>query len=405
MKLNTTFRYLAPSSRYHAGPGSISQIYSEAKRIGASRAFVISSETLAKTTDLNDKVRATLGDLYVGTWAGAKKESPIPSVMEGVKAVKQAKPDLIVTVGGGSAVVTGRAITIIVGEDKTIEEMYTKHTQGRAPNVYRASKPKIPNIIVNTTPTTGTDRGGAAIYDSVAPHRKELYDPKTRPLAVIIDPQALLTAPLDLYRDTSLTTFSDIIASGNTGGLQAPELNPLAYADERMALELSVANLPKLVEHPNDGEARVNLCLAAILCNRASQSTYNIGGRNRTTGLGYKLRYHYAHIGQGAAGAVMLATNLRINLDLMTEGMARIADVLRIRLAGMTDREAAQTLIVWVESFLRSIGAATRLRDLNVPREDLRRLAEEDVRALYFGEGTGRITDPDELFKVLEMAY
>ena len=400
MKLNTTFRYLAPSSRYHAGPGSISQIYSEAKRIGASRAFIISSETLAKTTDLNDKVRAALGDLYVGTWTGAKKESPIPSVMDGVKAVKEAKPDLIVAVGGGSAVVTARAITIIAGEDKTIEEMYTKHTPGQAPNVYRAGKPKIPNIVINTTPTTGTDRGGAAVYDTVAPHRKELYDPKTRPLAVIIDPEALLTAPLDLYRDTSLSTFS-----GNIGGLQSPELSPLAYADQRMALELSVANLPQLVEHPGDGEVRVNLFLAAILANRASQSTYNIRGRNRTTGLGNELRYQYAHIGQGAAGAVMLTTNLRMNLDIMTEGMARVADVLHIRLAGMTDREAAETLIVWVESFLRSIGVATRLRDLNVPREDFRKLAEEDARALHFGEGMGRITNPDELVKVLEMAY
>ena len=400
MKLNTTFRYLAPSSRYHAGPGAMSQIYAEAKRIGARRALIISSETLAKTTDLNDKVRAVLGDLYVGTWAGAKKESPIPSVMEGVTVVKELKPDLIVAVGGGSAVVTARAITIIAGEDKTVEEMYTKHTPGQAPNVYRASKPKIPNIVVNTTPTTGTDRGGAAIFDTVAPRRKELYDPKTRPLAVIIDPVALLTAPLELYKDTAVTTFN-----GAINGLQSPELSPLAYADERMALELSVAYLPQLVGRPEDGDVRVNLFLAAILANRASQSTYNIRGRNKTTGLGNELRYQYSHIGQGAASSVMLPTMLRMNLDIMTEGMARVAEVLQIRLPGMADREAAEALIVWVEAFLRSIGVATHLRDLQVPREDFRRLAELDSTALHFGEGMGRITDVAALEKVLEMAW
>jgi alcohol dehydrogenase class IV len=77
--------------------------------------------------------------------------------------------------------VTARAITIIVGEGKSIEEMYTKHRPGQPPTVYRAEKPKIPNILVNTTPTTGADRGGAAVYDEEEPHRKELYDPKTRP--------------------------------------------------------------------------------------------------------------------------------------------------------------------------------------------------------------------------------
>jgi len=400
MKLNTTFRYLAPASRYHAGQGAISQIYSEAKRIGAQRGFIIASETLAKTTDLVDKVRAALGDLYIGTWAGAKKESPIPTVMEGVRAVKEAKPDLIVAVGGGSAIVTARAITIIAGEDKTIEEMYTKHIPGQAPNVYRANKPKIPNIIVNSTPTGGTDRGGAAVYDTVAPHRKELYDPKTRPLAVIIDPEALLTAPLGLYLDTALTTFG-----GAIHGLWSPEVSPLGFADERMALELSVANLPQLVQRPDDGEVRLNLFLACLLGNRASQSTYNIRGHNRTTGLATTVRYNYPHIGQGTSSAMMLATDLRVNLDIMTEGMARVADVLNIRRTGMTDKEAAESLIVWVEAFLHSIGVPTRIRDLNVPREDFRRLAELDAAGLHFGDGLGRITDVDELVKVLEMAW
>ena len=61
MKLNTNFRYLAPASRVHAGVGALSQLYGEAKRVGLQRAFVISSETLARTTDLADKVKDALG--------------------------------------------------------------------------------------------------------------------------------------------------------------------------------------------------------------------------------------------------------------------------------------------------------------------------------------------------------
>ncbi|MBI2886648.1 MAG: iron-containing alcohol dehydrogenase [Chloroflexi bacterium] len=400
MELSTSVRYLAPATRVHGGTGAISQIYGEAKRIGAQRGFVIASDTLARTTDLVDKVREALGDLYVGAWTGAKKESPIPTVLAGVEATRAATPDLIVAVGGGSAVITARAITIILGEGKTIEEMYTKHVPGQAPMVYRANKPKIPSIQVNTTPTTGADRGGAALYDETPPHRKELYDPRTRPLAMIVDPEALLTAPLSLYLDTSLTTFS-----GTIGSLTSPTLNALSYADERQALELSVAYLPQLVARPDDGEVRFQLFMPALLANRASQSTYNIQGRNRSHGLDRAIRYTYPHIGQGTAAAVFLVTNMRLNKEVMAKGQARVAEVLGVRRPGMSDLEAAETAILWVEAFLRSLGVATRLRDLNVPREDLRRLAERDAVAPAFGQGLNRVTNVDELVSILEMTW
>ena len=46
-------------------------------------------------------------------------------------------------------------------------------------------KSKIPNVVAATTPTTATNRAGAAVIDSETGHRLELFDPKTRPAAVI----------------------------------------------------------------------------------------------------------------------------------------------------------------------------------------------------------------------------
>lgn len=398
MKLRSSFRYLAPAARLYAGPNSLPQIYAEARRIGAKRAFIVASNTLSRTTDLVDKAREALRELYVGTFDGAKKESPVPSVMAGVEAVKAAQPDVIVAVGGGSAVVTARAITIIVGEEKSIEEMYTKHRPGEPPAVYRADKPKIPNILVNTTPTTGADRGGAAVYDEDPPHRKELYDPKTRPLAIIADPEALLTAPFPLYLDTSLGTLP-------FGALQAREMSPFEYADYRQALDLSLAYLPRLVDQPDDGEARLQLFLAAFLINRASQSSYNLTGRSRSTGLGTQIRYMYPEIGQGTVGAAMTSHNMRLNRDIMVEGQAQLAEILGARTPEMSAEDAAEAATEYIETFLKSIGVPTRLRDLGVRREDFRALAELDAREPRFGEGLNRVTDVDELVGILERAW
>jgi alcohol dehydrogenase class IV len=320
-----------------------------------------------------DRVREALGDLCAGSFDGAKRESPLPTVMAGVEAVQDANADLIVAVGGGSAIVTARAITIVLGEGKTVGEMYTRHFPDKPPIVYRANAPKLPNILVPTTPTTGADRGGAAVWDDTPPHRKELYDPKTRPLATIVDPDALMTAPHSLYLDTCLTTFCGVVDDLARGGHSA-----LGYADMRQALDLCLEYLPRL----SDGaEARIQLFMAAVLANRASQSTYNLTGRTKTTSLDRTLRYAYPDIGQGASNAVLLPTMLRLNCQTYPIEPAEL------------------------ESFLHSIGAPTRLRELNIPKSDFHRLADAEAASPAFGQGATRVGHVSELVKILDMAW
>jgi alcohol dehydrogenase class IV len=401
MDLITAYQYLAPSTRIYAGLNALHQLPREVKRIGAARAFVISSHTVARSTDLLMRVQDALGDLYCGTYDGATRESPIPAVMAGAEAVRAVQPDVIVAVGGGSAVVTARAVTIVVGEGRSVEEMYTKHIPDQAPVVYRANRPKIPNILVLTTPTTAADRGGAAVWDEQPPHRKELYDPKTRPLCTIMDAQALLTAPLPLYLDTSLTTFTGIVHA-----LQSPALSPFQLADLRQAFELGLAYLPQLVTRPDDPHARIQLCAMALLVNRASQSTYGWGGlRPHAAGVGRQLRYRYEHIGQGAAAAVMLATEMRCNRDAALQGQLRLAEFMRVCRDGMAPETAAEAATQGIEMLLRSIGVATRLRDLGVQEADLETIAAADLAEPGFGEQSHDTTRVQELVSILRQAW
>ena len=134
--------------------------------------------------------------------------------------------------------VTARAITILMAEDGTPQELCTKYPPGQPPVSPRLLQPKLPNILVLTTPTNGANRGGAAVMDDKPPYRLEMFDPKARPTCIILDGEALLTAPLPLFLDTASNTFTAVV-----GGLQSPGLNPFAYADLRQALEL-VAGVP-----------------------------------------------------------------------------------------------------------------------------------------------------------------
>ena len=190
--------------------------------------------------------------------------------------------------------VSARAITIMLAEEGTVYDLCTRHTPGQAPVSPRLMAPKLPNILVLTTPTNGANRGGAAVLDSKRPHRLELFDPKVRPTTIILDAAALLTAPLSLYLDTATTTFNGVV-----GALQSRNLNAFSHADLREALDLSLVYMPRLVESPEDPEPRLKLASAALLANRASDAA-GLGGGGMSTSLDRQIRYRYESVGQGA---------------------------------------------------------------------------------------------------------
>ena len=295
--------------------------------------------------------------------------------------------------------VTARAITILLAEEGTIQDLCTKYPPGEAPVSPRLLKPKLPNILVLTTPTTGANRGGAAVMDDKPPYRLELFDPKARPACIILDGEALLTAPLALYLDTSITTFMGLV-----GAVQSPNLNPLGYSDLRQALELSLTFLPQLVAHPEDPEVRIQLGVASVLANRASDAPSG-GGRGLTTTLDKQIRYRYEQVGQGASRAVLLAAEMRRNREVMAEGQARLAEVMGVRGEGMSDAEAAEAATQALVGFLQSIGVPARLRDLQMPEDDLQAIAEADAAQPSFGEGGRRMTDAGQLLQFLREAW
>ncbi len=399
LTLSDTFRYRDPGVRVFSGTDALAHLHGEARRLGAERAFAICSPTVARETSLLDEVGRTLGDMYAGAYTDARRESPIPSVVAGVEAADKADADLIVAVGGGSAVVSARAITIMLAEEGTVYDLCTKHTPGQAPVSPRLVKPKLPNILVLTTPTNGANRGGAAVLDSKRPHRLELFDPKVRPTTIILDAAALLTAPLSLYLDTATTTFNGVVSA-----LQSRNLNAFSHADLREALDLSLAYMPRLVESPQDAEPRLKLASAALLANRASDAA-GLGGGGVSTSLDRQIRYRYEGVGQGAGGAAFLCATMRRNRDALLAGQARLAELLGVRDAGMSDEAAAEAAVSAVGEFLSSVGMPTRVRELGVPEEDLRSIAEDDAQEPSFSWGAPRADAADDLYAFLREAW
>ena len=122
---SSSFRFVGYPVRVHAGPDAISKLAEEVDRFKAQRVLVVCGQSVAGKTDLVDRVKEALGERVAGVFAGGKTGSPVTSVLEGVAAARDVDADGIVAVGGGSAVVTARGITILLAEKGTAQELCT----------------------------------------------------------------------------------------------------------------------------------------------------------------------------------------------------------------------------------------------------------------------------------------
>lgn len=398
MEAVAPFRYRSYPLSLHAGKGTMDQLRSEVDRARAKRAFVICGKSVATKTNLLDRIQANLGEKYAGVFAGVEASSPLPSVIAGAAAAKAAGADLIVAVGGGSAMVTARAIIIVMAEKGDIHEICTQYPPGQPPVSPKLLAPKIPNILVLTTPSTAMTRAGTAVKDVERHHRLELFDPKTRPFAMIWDDEALLTAPVELFVSTSASALSGILC-----GVASPRINPLSHADLLHAMRISLESLPVLRKNPSDATARMNLVAASFLSNRALDAM-----RSRAFGIissfGHVIDTLYPHVDHGQSYSLTTAAGMRFNLDQCTGGLARLGREVGAG-PGLSDRDAAIQATDFVESFYRDLGMPVRLRDVGVPKEGIAKIAEDCMGDFYLHQNARKVKSADELLETLERMW
>ena len=394
------FRHVAYPVRVFAGDDALSNLKAAVQRTSAKRPLVVCGQSVARRTNLLERVAEALGEPPADVFDGVQSGSPTPAVLDGFRQAREADADLIIAVGGGSTVVTARAITILLAEGGHPRDHATKYPPGQPPVSPRLMAPKIPNILVLTTPTTAATRAGTAVIDGKTGHRLEMFDPKTRPAAVIWDSEALLTAPADLCVSASGSLFSGVISA-----LQAPRLNAMVTADLLGALALLVANLPDVRKSPDNGAARVNLCAASFMYNRAWDTGASGSALGVVGALAHSLDTRYPECSHGAAYSITTSPGMRFNRDHNVAGQARVADALGVREPDVSDTEAADTAADAVTAFFEAIGLPVRLRDVGVPGDGLAAIAEDALTDFGLHRNVRPVSGAEELEAVLRSAW
>jgi alcohol dehydrogenase class IV len=399
------FRAAGYPWRLYCGRQVIEQDMQQAvDRAGAKRAFLVCSPSVNHRTDTVRRVAAVLGDRYAGVYDGIEKDSTYASVCAARQAASEAAAESLIAVGGGSVIVATRAVAIFMAEPGDPFQIMTQYPEGKPAYSPRLLAPKLPIINIPTTPTSAMNRAGTGLKNPDLDHRMEYFDPKTRPHSIFLDEDALLTAPPDLIRSTATTVFASLV-----GAMAQTDLNPLAEGDRNHAFRLAHRAYPRLVDELDNPSLRTDLCIAAFLQNRAEDdgSRRHRGGTfSGNYAVSTALHVRYPHVGQGESTSVVHAATIRRSDAVDARSAQQVAEALKIWRDGMDGRQAALAVADTLEGLYTRVGVPTRLSQLQIPREDLRNIANDTVK--NFNANAGERSPADQIedaLLLLEAAY
>lgn len=372
------------------GKPAAEALAAEVTRLAARRVFLIVSGTMNRTTDEVDKLRAALGDRYVGTYDKIPPFTPRSAVLEAAAQARAVDADLIVTFGGGSVTEAGKIVRICLQHDITGHEgldllRVVVHADGtRVAPEYEG--PRIPQITIPTTLSAGefTAYGGAT--DERVQRKFSYMNPLMIPRVVIFDPAATVHTPLWVWLSTGIRAVDHA-----TEGLCSPLANPVSDGIYRQALRLLGSSLLRTKRDPTDLDARLDSMLGIWLAVAGRYGGVEMGASHA---IGHVLGGSCG-VPHGYTSCVMLPHVLRYNRAANAERQQLVAEAL-----GHPGKEAADV----IGNLIAELGMPRRLADVGIGPDKFALIATTAMHDRWLHTNPVKITSPEQVLKILEAA-
>ncbi|MCH4166387.1 MAG: lactaldehyde reductase [Megasphaera sp.] len=345
------------------GKGAIEEIINEIKGRGCKNVMVSTDPDLikfhvaAKVTDLLDAA----GIAYK-VYDHIKANPTIKNVQEGVAFCKEMNADIIVAIGGGSAMDTSKAIAIIMTNPEFAD---VRSLEGASPTKNKA----LPIIAVSTTSGTAAEVTINYVITDVEKHRKFVCcDPHDIPVVAIIDPDMVASMPKGLCASTGMDALVHAIEGYITKG--AWELTDMLHLK---AIELISKWLRKSVE--GDMKAREEMAVGQYI---AGMGFSNVG-LGIDHGMAHPLSAFY-DIPHGVACAILLAPVLKYNAPATGERYREVARAMGVKgVDAMSQDEYRQACIDAVQQLADDVKIPRKLSELGVKEKDIDFLADSAI--------------------------
>ena len=354
--------------------GSISYLE---KMPDISKAFIVTDQSMV---DLGyvDKILYHLRkrDQYVHSriFSDVEPDPSFETIKRGVADMNEFEPDVIIALGGGSAMDAAKGMWLFYEHpDADVEGLKLKFMDIRK-RTYKFPKLGVKAKMVSIPTTSGTGSevtSFAVISDKQKNIKYPLADYELTPDVAIIDPDLVMTLPKSLTADTgmdvlthALEAYVSVMASDYTDGLA------------EKAVELVFKYLPIAYEDGSNREAREKMHNASCIAGMAFTNAFL--GVNHS--IAHKLGGEY-HIPHGRANAIILPYVVKYNGSKPTKMVSwpkyetYIADekyanlARRLGLPASNTEEGVNSLVKAIQELMAKLNEPTTIKDCGISEE------------------------------------
>lgn len=367
------------------GRGLLNQIGACARRLGGHKVFLVSDQGLFNAGWV-DKAIKTIMDagLAVVLYDNVTPNPKDVELEAGALEYTRQGADVIVGLGGGSAMDAAKGVAILVSNGGRIKDFVGSD---------KIFRPLPPLVLCPTTCGTGSDVSQFAIINDTENHCKlTIMSRCVAPDISLTDPDTLETLPDEYVCTTATDALSHALEA-----FFSVAATSLTDVHAIKALRLVSASLVEAVRERKPADLE-NLARASLHAGMAFS--------NSLLGIVHALAHPIGGMydaNHGSINAVLLPEVIRYDIPVVTERLPELAWGLGHRIdanAGSASEVVQETL----DAMLEAAGAPRSLRSIGVSRKDLPELARRALNDVCIVTAP-RQADECDLLAILERCY
>jgi maleylacetate reductase len=363
----------------------------ELSRSGSRRIFITTTRSLTGGP-LVARIIKGLGERFAGKFDAIGAHSPREGVLAGAEALRAARADLIVAVGGGSVIDATKVMLLALWRGVTDPGALSalagvRGSKANEASAWGAEPQQLRMIAIPTTLSAAEFFPSAGVTD-VQRHVKQMYfHPLFVPKAVILDPEATLETPVEVLLSTGMRAVDHAVE-----GWCSVKSAPMADATNREAMRLLFLSLKDIKNKPENLEARSLAQHGMWLTRLATMAGIPYGASH---GIGYLLGGGYG-VPHGVTSCVTLPAVMEWNESVNAERQSDVSLAF-----GGNGKSAGQAL----RQFVQRLGLPTRIREVGVKKEELPRIAAAWDGTGPIATNPRKVSGKDDLLEILERAW
>jgi alcohol dehydrogenase class IV len=341
------------------GIGAAEQAGEQAKRLGARAALIVTDIGIVKlgyADELVNRLR-TVG-IGVSLFSDVTPDPTLQNVNDGLKQYRDEACNLIISIGGGSAIDCGKGIAIELTNDGELADFM---------GVDKIPNPGAPLIAIPTTAGTGSECTKATVITDTNHNVKMmLSSPCVVPQVALIDPLLSLTTPPHLTSAVGVDALTHAIEAYISKRAQ-----PITDALALRAIRMISDSLRQAWADGENVKARTEMMIAASIAGMAfsNSSVALVHGMSRPIGA-------YFHVHHGLSNAVLLLDVMEYSVVGAPDRFADIARAMGESIKALSPMRQADAAIAGVERLINDV-EMPRLGEIGIDPDEFEAVADQ----------------------------